>query len=72
MGRFLQKEKHRQAELKATSRLFSNQARTDGIFKGKPRPYCLPVEQADQNLFEQVRQSAIEYFAELKIKWHQG
>ena len=72
MGRFLEKEKHRQAELKATSKLFSNQARADGLFIGKPRPHCLPVEQADENIFEQVRLPAIEYFDELKIQWHQG
>ena len=72
MGRFLQKEKHRQAEFKSTSEFFSDRARADGIFKGKARPFCLPVEYSDENIFKPVRQQAIEYFADLKIKWHQG
>jgi len=72
MGRFLETEKHRQAQLKATSSLFSNAARTDGYFKNKPWPFCLPLEKADENLFEEVRQPAIKYFAKEKIQWHQG
>ena len=72
MGRFLDAEKIRQADLKKTSPLFSEPARRDGIYKGKPRPFCLPLDHAEENLFPAIRQSAMAYFAEKGIKWHDG
>ncbi|HRQ40891.1 MAG TPA: hypothetical protein PLD25_23500 [Chloroflexota bacterium] len=72
MGEFLESEKLRQTRLKAVSPYFSNAARVDGIYKGKPRPFCMPLEQAEENLFPEIRQSAPAYFASQSIKWHDG
>mgnify|MGYP007065221627 FL=1 len=72
MGKFLEAEKPKQAHFKATSPYFSEPARGEGIYKGKPRPFCLPVEYAEQNLFPAIRQAAPAFFAAQKIKWHDG
>lgn len=70
MGEFLEIEKIRQAQLKKNSCFFSEQARDDGVYKGKARPFCLPDQYAQQNLFPLIRESAVSFFAEQGIKWH--
>jgi hypothetical protein len=72
MGGFLENEKLKQIEFKADSPDLSNEARADGIYKGKPRSFCLPLEYAEQNLFSEIRHSAIRHFAKHSIKWHDG
>jgi hypothetical protein len=72
MGKFLETEKPKQARFKAGSAYFSEAARRDGEYKGKPRTFCLPVDHAEQNLFPGIRQSAISFFGEHDIKWHDG
>lgn len=72
MGTFLESEKLHQARLKSTSPYFSDAARADGVYKGKPRPFCLPRGHAAENLFPGIRQSAPAYFAAHGIKWHDG
>lgn len=72
MGKFLESEKPHQAKFKATSPYFSDAARADGIYKGKPRPFCLPFEHAEENLFPEIRQTALACFAAQGIKWHDG
>ena len=72
MGRFLEAEKHRQAKFKAGSSCFSEAARSDGVYKGKPRPFCLPLHCAGENLLPSIRQTAPAYFAAQRIKWHDG
>jgi len=72
MGEFLESEKARQARFKGSSPYFSDAARADGIYKGKARPFCLPVEYAEENLFPGIRKSATAYFASQRIKWHDG
>jgi len=72
MGAFLENEKARQVEFKSNSLYFSNAARNNGIYKGKARPFCLPVEHAEENLFLDIRQKATDYFKSQKIKWHDG
>ena len=54
MGKFLESEKLHQADFKATSPYFSDAARADGVYKGKPRPFCLPLEHAEENLFPEI------------------
>jgi len=73
MGKFLEYEKERLAKFKTTS-YFSIAARAEGIYKRKPRQYCLPFEHAEENLFSEIRQSAPAYFAhpQYGIKWHDG
>lgn len=72
MGKFLESEKITQAQFKATSSHFSDLARADGIYKSKPRVFCLPVEFAGQNLVPEIRETAVSHFSEHGIKWHDG
>lgn len=72
MGHFLASEKPQLAEFKAISSYFSDAARADGIYKGKPRAFCVPLEYAEENLFPEIRQSAPAHFATHSIKWHDG
>ena len=72
MGHFLEAEKPRQAALKMSSPYFTEPARVDGLYKGKPRPFCLPRECAEENLFEEIRGPALPYFKNQEIKWHDG
>jgi hypothetical protein len=72
VGTFLESEKLRQVRFKATSPYFSEPAHADGVYKGRPRPFCLPRAYADENLFPDIRHSAPAYFAAHGIKWHDG
>lgn len=72
MGSFLEIEKLKQAEFKTTSPYFSEFARKEGIYKLKPRPFCVPVEYAEQNLFPEIRRSSLSHFSGHGIKWHDG
>ncbi|HNT26037.1 MAG TPA: hypothetical protein PKM21_16825 [Anaerolineales bacterium] len=72
MGGFLESEKKIQAEFKANSSYFSEPARAEGVYKHKPRAFCLPVDLAEQNLVPEIRQSALAHFARHRIKWHDG
>ena len=72
MGKFLESERDRQSQLKQESPLFSKVVRQNGIYKGKLRPFCLPVEKADENLIPEARETAIEWFRAHGIQWHEG
>lgn len=72
MGDFLESEKLHQAKFKASSPYFCTAARADGVYKGESRPFCLPLEYAEENLFPEIRQAALAYFASQGIKWHDG
>ena len=72
MGAFLASERQRQARFKAESLYFSDTARSDGVYKRKHYPFCLPRERAEENLFPEIRQAVLAHFAAHKIKWHEG
>ncbi len=72
MGKFLEAEKNKQIQFKTRSETISEQARAEGLFKGKPRPFCLPPEYAQENLYPPIRAEATAYFADHAIGWHQG
>ncbi len=72
MGKFLESEKPKQVQFKNRSATISEQARAEGLFKGKPRPFCLPPEFAEENLYPPIRQAALDFFASHNIAWHQG
>ena len=72
MGRFLEAERVRQASFKQTSPYFSDAVHVDGVYKGKPRPFCLPLACADENLFAGIPSSVLDYFDSEEIKWHDG
>lgn len=77
MGQFLEKERVRQADFKVSSPYFTESAKVEGIYRKRLRPFCLPLEHAEENLFSKIRRAALNYFAQpdfygQKIKWHDG
>jgi len=72
MGQFLEAEKLRQAAFRTSSPYFTDAARVDGFYKGRPRPFCVPRECAEENLFQGIRAPAPAYFERHQIKWHDG
>jgi len=72
MSTFLEVEKLRQSEFKQQSPTFSVAARSDGMYKDRLRPFCLPVDHAEENLVPGIRAAAQAYFAKFEIKWHDG
>jgi hypothetical protein len=72
MGKFRDVERPRQALFKKTSPYFSDAARADGVYRRKPRDFCLPLECTEENLFSEIRSSVTAYFAREEIKWHDG
>lgn len=72
MLKLIDSEKQRLIEFKATSPSLSNRARADGVYKSIPRPFCLPLDCAEENLFPGIRQTITFYFTRNGIKWHDG
>ncbi len=72
MGKFLESERQRYVKFKAESPYFSDVARTDGLYKRKLRSCCLHRDHAEENLFPEVRPTALAFFAAQEIKWHDG
>jgi hypothetical protein len=72
MTHFLETEKQRQTAFKLAAPYFTPAARADGVYAGRPRPFCLPAEQAEENLFPGIRDAALDYFTGCGIKWHQA
>lgn len=72
---FRETEKKRYRELKQKKRkspLFNPRAKSDGFYRGKPRSFCLADDYSSENLYEDIRDSAIEYFRARNITWHDG
>jgi len=61
-----------QALFKHQEGFFSALACADGEYYHRNRPFCLPQEHAEENLFVGIRDAALPYFADHRIKWHQG
>lgn len=72
MSTFLEAEKVRQSTFKQQSPTFGIAARSDGMYKGRLRPFCLPGDHAEENLFPEIRETAPAYFSKFEIKWHDG
>ena len=72
VGNLLEGEKRKQTQFKLGSDTISVQAKVDGLFKGTPRPFCLPPEFAEDNLYPSIREAAIDFFTKHNIGWHQG
>lgn len=70
MGKFLESEKVRLSKFKQESGYFSNESLADGFYRTKHRSYCVPRERSSENLFSGIRNSAINYFTEYEIIWH--
>ncbi len=72
MSRFLEEEKLKQYHYKVTSPSLSPGAKFDGFYKSKKRSFCLPVDFAAENLSISIRETAINFFRDRDIKWHDG
>ena len=72
MSKFLEEEKRNQILFKKTSEYFTAATGPEGIYRRKPRPFCLPVDHASENLFSEIRAGAMDYFKRNQIKWHDG
>ncbi len=70
MGAFLEAEKTAQQRFKVISSSFSEAARASGVFMERPRPFCVPIERSPENLFPEIRRSAMSFFHDHHIKWH--
>lgn len=70
MGRFLERDKVRLTRFKENSGYFSTAAQANGVYKRKERPFCLPQDCSEENLFAGIRQPCLEYFTAKEIKWH--
>jgi hypothetical protein len=65
MGKFLEAEKVKQTAFKRQSAYFSDEAQGDGIYRNKPRPFCISENHSEENLFHDIRNPAIAYFKAL-------
>ncbi len=72
MGRFLNAEKQRLETWKGTTPYLSEEARAPGVYRGRPRDFCLPRHCAEENLYPDIRLLALGYVAAFDIKWHDG
>ena len=67
---FRDREKERYRTLKP--KLFSREAQPEGLYRRRPRYFCLDDECADENLYKGIRTSAVQYFTDRGIPWHDG
>jgi hypothetical protein len=72
MRQFLSSEKERLRVWKQTTPYISEKARDAGVYRGRPRDFCLPRTCAEENLYPGIRLEALGYFAAFDIKWHDG
>ena len=70
--RFLDVEKVRMQLWKQSTRWLSDGARADGMLGNRSYAFALPEMNAHENLFEAVRDAALEYFEREDIAWHNG
>jgi hypothetical protein len=69
---FLQAEKRRQTEWKLATGDLTRSARRPGLFGNRLFPFCLPVDDAPQNLWFGIRDETLKYFEDNRIVWHTG
>ena len=67
---FRDREKERYRILKP--KLFSQGEQPEGVYRRRPRYFCLDDQSSSENLFPGVRASAIQYFKDRRIPWHDG
>ncbi len=67
---FRDREKKRQVALK--KQLFSKAACNSGTYKGKMYGFCLDDFSSQENIHKCIRKSALEYFDQRNIGWHDG
>ena len=67
---FRDTEKKRYEKLKLV--LFSPEAQAHGNYRGIARSFCLADGHSAENLYERIREDAIQYFQDRRITWHDG
>jgi len=67
---FISGEKKLQTSWKLTSKAIPRGARKSGLYRNRMYPFCLPLEYAQYNLFQGIRQNAIDTFQRHSIIWH--
>jgi len=67
---FLSGEKKLQTSWKLTSKTLPRGARKHGLYRNRIYPFCLPLEYAGHNLFQEIREDAMATFKKHDIVWH--
>jgi hypothetical protein len=68
--KFLSGEKKLQTSWKLTTRTIPRTAKKPGLYRNRIYPFCLPLEYAPYNLFQGIRDDALETFKRHDIIWH--
>jgi len=73
MAKFREEEKIRQESFRKTYlQYFTTLSQENGAYKNVSRTFALPEKCAEENLFEEIREPALQFFKEKAIKWHDG
>jgi len=67
---YLSGEKKLQTRWKLTTKTLPKEAKKSGLYRNKMYPFCLPLKYAHFNLFQGIRDDAIETFKRHNIIWH--
>ncbi len=67
---FLAAEKKHQLVWKLTTKTLPREAKVPGLYFSRLFPFCLPIEHADHNLYQEIRDEALATFERLNILWH--
>jgi len=67
---YLSGEKKLQTSWKLTTKSIPRTAKKPGLYRNRLYPFCLPLEHAQFNLFQGIREDAIGTFQRHNIIWH--
>jgi hypothetical protein len=67
---FLSGEKKLQTSWKLTTKTIPRAAKKSGLYRNRMYPFCLPLEYAQYNLFQGIREDAMDTFRRHSIIWH--
>jgi hypothetical protein len=67
---FLSGEKKLQTSWKLTTKTMPKAAKKPGLYRNRIYPFCLPLEYAQYNLFQGIREDAMATFIRHSIIWH--
>jgi len=67
---YLSGEKKLQTSWKLTTKFLPKATKKSGLFRNRMYPFCLPLKYAQYNLFQGIRQDAMDTFKKHNIIWH--
>jgi hypothetical protein len=67
---FLSGEKKLQTSWKLITKTIPRAAKKPGLYRNRMYPFCLPLEYAHYNLFQGIREDALNTFDRYNIIWH--